>query len=73
MRPPTTTKGVLLPFYPNEPEEATIIVFDLRDPDQWRRADAIRNAWSQRQREVHSLDEDHVALILKPGGLEARA
>lgn len=74
MPPPTVKKGATLPFYPSEVAEATILVCDLRDPAQWREADVIRRSWSRQQREVHRLDEDHIALVLKPGGaLEASA
>lgn len=57
-----------MPFYYTRPNEAMVVLFDLRDPDAWLEAGAIRKAWGSRFSEVHALDTDHVAVVLKPGG-----
>jgi hypothetical protein len=60
-------------LYFNEPSEAMVVLFDLRDPDAWLEAGAIRKAWGPRFSEVYTLDADHVAVVLKPGAAGAEA
>lgn len=63
-------------FYPKGVPEAMIVVYDLRDPAQWSGARRDREAWGRERSEIHTLDNDHVAIEFRLGGaleLEASA
>ncbi len=59
----------------SRPEHTGImIVFDLEDPDSWEQAREDRAAWGKELTEIHTLDNNHVAIVFMPGGtLEASA
>jgi hypothetical protein len=51
-----------------------MVVYDLEDPDSWEQAHEDRAAWGKELTEIHTLDNNHVAIVFKPGGaLEASA
>ena len=53
---------------------AVVKMYDLRDPEAWERAERERAAWGRLWTEIHTLDNDHVIIVFKPGGaLEASA
>lgn len=63
-----------MPFYPKDVPQGMIVVYDLRDPDQWAGARRDREAWGRERSEIYALDNDHVAVEFRPGGaLEASA
>jgi hypothetical protein len=45
---------------------ALVIVYDLRDPDQWQAAHRHRAAWGRLYTDIHALGHDHVALVFRP-------
>jgi hypothetical protein len=47
--------------------ECLVVIFDLRDPDAVARLRRERAAWQERS-DIEALDEDHFALVIKPGG-----
>ena len=53
-------------LYPSS-SQYIIILFDLRLPGTAQRLDRERAAW-QAQSDTESLDENHVALLVQPGG-----
>jgi hypothetical protein len=54
--------------------ESTLVLYDLRDVEAWKRAGKDRRAWGRELTEVHDLDRDHVVIEFKAGGaLEASA
>lgn len=50
---------------------STLVVYDLRDPEAWTKVGEVRKAWGKAHSEVHTLDADHIALVLKPGGAKS--
>lgn len=47
---------------------STLVIYDLRDPEAWAKAGDVRKVWGKAHSEVHTLDADHIAVVLKPGG-----
>jgi len=47
-------------------ESVAIVVYDLRDPDQWQAAHRHRASWGRLYTDVVNLDIDHVALVFRP-------
>ena len=45
----------------------TLIIFDIRCPEAAERLHRERAAW-QEHADIEALDEDHLVLIIKPGG-----
>jgi hypothetical protein len=43
-----------------------IVVYYLRDPDQWQAAHRHRASWGKLYTDVHILGYDHVALVFRP-------
>jgi hypothetical protein len=43
-----------------------IVVYDLRDPDQWQAAHRHRGLWGKLYTDIHALDYDHIALVFRP-------
>jgi hypothetical protein len=48
------------------PTEPFTIVYDLRDPDAWKRARRHRAFWGRLYTDIAPLDNDHVALTFRP-------
>jgi hypothetical protein len=48
--------------------EATLVLYDLRDPEVWERAGRERRAWGRERTEIHGLDNDHVIIVFRAGG-----
>ena len=57
--------------YPDS-SECIVIVHDLRDPKSCEALHRARAAWQERSH-LEALDEDHFALIVRPGGALERA
>jgi hypothetical protein len=62
----------------NNPEpsgEGILVLYDLRDADQWTAAGQARRAWGAEHTVVHDLTNDHVIIEFRPGGaaLSARS
>jgi hypothetical protein len=53
-------------LYPSS-SQYIIVLFDLRLPGTAQRLDRERAAW-QAESDTESLDENHVALLVQPGG-----
>ncbi len=54
--------------------ESTLVLYDLRDHDAWKRAGQECRAWGLSMIEIHDLDLDHVIIEFRAGGaLEASA
>lgn len=54
--------------------ENVLVLYDLRDPGQWKQAGHDRETWGRECSVIHSLDHDHVVIEFRPGGaLEATA
>ncbi len=56
------------PLYPKS-TESILVLYDLRDPEQWKRAGRDRRAWGRGVVEIHTLDRDHVVLEFRAGGV----
>jgi hypothetical protein len=55
-------------------ETSTRVVYDLRDPEQWKRAGQDRHAWGRSMTDIHTLDTDHIVIEFRAGeALEASA
>jgi hypothetical protein len=46
--------------------DVVIVVYDLRDPDQWQAAHRHRAFWGRLYTDIHALGYDHVALVFRP-------
>lgn len=55
-------------FYTPDTNEAIVVLYDLRDPDDWERAGRERRAWGRERSVVHPLTNDVIAVEYKPGG-----
>lgn len=53
-------------------DQGLLVVYDLADPEAWDRAGQERRAWGVEFADVHALDNDHVAIVFRPGGASAR-
>lgn len=53
-------------------EQGLIVVYDLADPEVRSRAGRERRAWGAEFADVHPLDNEHVAIVFRPGGAGAR-
>ena len=53
------------PLYLSHPE-CLVVLFDLREPNGPAELNRQRAAWAEYS-DIEALDEDHVALILRPG------
>ncbi len=63
------------PFYPSS-RESVLVIFDLRDLDQWTGARRAREAWGRHHSEIYALDNDHIVIEFRAAGatdLEASA
>lgn len=58
-------------FYRSQ-EVSTLVLYDLRDPEVWKRASRERRAWGRLRTMIHPLDTDHVVIEFKPGGAMER-
>jgi hypothetical protein len=47
-------------------ESVAIVVYDLRDPDQWQAAHRHRASWGRLYTDIVGLDVDHIALVFRP-------
>ncbi len=47
---------------------APFVVYDLRDDAARERAHADIRAWGRERTRIHTLDNDHIALEVLPGG-----
>lgn len=53
---------------------STLVIYDLRDPAQWKSAHQERAAWGKHNAVFYVLDSDHVIIEFRAGGaLEASA
>ena len=54
--------------------ESTLVLYDLRDPEQWQQAGRDRTSWGRAYSAMHGLDNDHIIIEFRPGdGLQATA
>ena len=61
----------MIPEYGSE-RAGSLIIYDLRDADQWEQAASDWERWGRSRSEVHALDTDHIAIEFFPGAaLEA--
>jgi hypothetical protein len=66
-------KGALLGAYhgretgPSGSEPGMLVVYDLQDPEVWRRVRGELKAWGRSFANVHRLDNDHVLILFRPG------
>jgi hypothetical protein len=44
-----------------------LVVYDLQDPEAWRRVRGELKAWGRSFANVHRLDNDHVLILFRPG------
>ena len=49
------------------------MVYDLRDAAQWTAAGEARRAWGRDLAVIHDLDQDHVLIEFRAGGLLVEA
>ena len=42
------------------------ILYDLRDPESWKRAHCHRNLWGKLYTDIHVIDNDHILLYFCP-------
>jgi hypothetical protein len=49
-------------------ESVAIVVYDLRDPDQWQGAHRHRATWGKLYTCIYPLDYDHIALVFRSAG-----
>jgi hypothetical protein len=42
-----------------------VVLYDLRDPTAWALACVDLDAWGRKWTEIHSVDNDHVAIAFK--------
>jgi len=52
---------------------STLVIYDLRDLEQWEQAGRDRRAWGRSRAEIHTLDNDHIVIEFKAGGELERA
>ena len=69
--PPIAQKGVIVDsaprgLYPDEPEYC-LTIFDVRIPGTAERLHREREGWGD-DADIEALDQDHYALVVKPGG-----
>jgi hypothetical protein len=50
------------------PEHTVLVVYDLRDPDQFKSARADIEAWGGKLTTTYALDCDHIVVAFDPGG-----
>jgi hypothetical protein len=50
-----------------------IVVYALRDPDQWQAAGHHRGFWGKLYTDIYPLDYDHIALVFRSAGERWRA
>jgi hypothetical protein len=50
-----------------------VIIYDLRDPDQWQAAGRHRGYWGKLYTDIYPLDYDHIALVFRSAGERWRA
>jgi len=44
-----------------------VVVYDLRDPDQWEQARRDCQHWGRSRSEIYALGTEHIAIVFKPG------
>ena len=49
-------------------DQATWVLYDLRDPEAFERARTDREAWGKDHAHVHPVGLNHVLLVFWPGG-----
>lgn len=55
-------------------ESSILILFDLKDPEQWERSGRERRAWGREHSEIHTITNDIIIIEFRAGGaLEASA
>jgi hypothetical protein len=47
---------------------ALVVVYDLRDTDQWQAAHRHRATWGKVHSDIHALSYDHIALVFRSAG-----
>jgi hypothetical protein len=52
---------------PSGSELGMLVIYDLQDPEVWRRVRGELKAWSTTFANVHPLDIDHVLIQFRPG------
>jgi hypothetical protein len=56
------------------PRTGIMVIYEFADPASWEQAREDRAAWGKELTEIHTLDNNHVAIEFKLGGaLEASA
>jgi hypothetical protein len=45
------------------------IIYDLRDPAAWQTACDHGRTWGRLYADIHTLDEDHIAVVFRSGGV----
>ena len=45
-----------------------VVVYDLRDGSAWQTACDHGRKWGRRYADIHTLDEDHIAVVFRSGG-----
>jgi hypothetical protein len=58
-------------LYPPSRPECLVVLFDLRDFQAVEELHRLRAVW-QEASDIEALDEDHFALLLRPGGAARR-
>lgn len=48
--------------------ESVLVIYDLRDPGQWKQAGHDRETWGRECSVIHSLDNDRIIIEFKAGG-----
>ena len=51
-----------------EPRTGIVVVYDLREPGSWEQARDERAAWGKELTKIHTLDNNHVAIVFGPAG-----
>jgi hypothetical protein len=54
--------------YPISAGESTLVLYDLRDPEAWKRAGRERAGWSNRRAKVHAVGLEHIVIEYMAGG-----
>lgn len=49
--------------------ESTLVLYDLGDPEAWKRAGGELQAWGKERALVHRFGSDHVVIEYRAGGL----
>jgi hypothetical protein len=53
---------------------STLVIYDLRDSEQWRQAGYDCQVWGRKYAEIYTLGNDHVVIEIRAGmALEAAA